>query len=53
MWRDAIFLALIARLEDACKLTGELRTRIDQVTRPSKTPASNWQKSSRQEKPKR
>ena len=57
--KDALILTLMARLEDAHKLIGELRARIDELTRPGKTPdnsslpASKGQKPNRPEKPKR
>jgi transposase len=36
--KDALILTLLARLDEARTLIAELRARIDDLTRPSKTP---------------
>jgi len=57
--KDALILTLLARLDEAHKLIAELRARIDELTRPPKTPdnsslpPSKGQKPNRPEKAKR
>ena len=57
--KDALILALLARLDDAHRRIAELRARIDELTRPGKTPdnssvpPSQGQKPNRPEKVKR
>jgi transposase len=57
--KDALILTLSARLDEAHKLIAELRARIDDLTRPGKTPdnssvpPSKGQKPNRPEKTKR
>jgi transposase len=57
--KDTLILTLLARLDEAHKLIAELRARIDELTRPGKTPdnssvpPSKGQKPNRPEKAKR
>jgi transposase len=51
--KDALILALSARLDDAHKLIGELRARIDELTRPPKTPDNSSVPPSKGQKPNR
>jgi transposase len=51
--KDALILRLLARLEEAHKLIAELRARIDDLTRPGKTPDNSSVPSSKGQKPNR
>jgi len=51
--KDALILTLVARLEEAHKLIAELRARIDDLTRPGKTPDNSSVPPSKGQKPNR
>jgi transposase len=51
--KDALILALLARLDEAHKLIDELRARIDDLTRPDKTPDNSSVPPSKGQKPNR
>jgi transposase len=51
--KDALILSLAARLEAALKLIAELQTRIDDLTRPGKTPDNSSVPPSKGQKPNR
>jgi len=51
--KDALILALLARLDEAHKLIAELRARIDELTRPGKTPDNSSVPPSQGQKPNR
>jgi transposase len=51
--KDALILALLARLDEAHTLIAELRTRIDELTRPGKTPDNSSLPPSQGQKPNR
>jgi transposase len=51
--KDALILALLARLDEAHRLIAELRARIDELTRPGKTPANSSLPPSQGQKPNR
>ncbi len=51
--KDALILTLMARLDEAHKLTAELRARIDDLTRPGKTPGKSSLPPSKGHKPNR
>jgi transposase len=51
--KDALILALSARLDEADGLIAELRARIDQLTRPGKTSGNSSVPPSKDEKPNR
>lgn len=49
--KDALILTLLGRLEEAHKLIAELRARIDDLTRPGKTPDNSSLPPSKGQKP--
>ncbi len=51
--KDALILTLMARLDEAHKLIAELRARIDDLTRPGKTPDNSSLPPSKGHKPNR
>jgi transposase len=51
--KNALILTLSARLDEAHKLIGELRERIDELTRPPKTPDNSSVPPSKGQKPNR
>ena len=51
--KDALILTLLARLDEAHKLIAELRARIDDLTRPGKTPDNSSLPPSKGQKPNR
>ena len=51
--KDALILTLLARLDEAHKLIAELRARIDDLTRPGKTPDNSSVPPSKGQKPNR
>ena len=51
--KDALILTLLARLDEAHKLIAELRSRIDDLTRPGKTPDNSSVPPSQGQKPNR
>ena len=51
--KDALILTLSARLEAALKLIAELQARIDELTRPAKTPENSSLPPSKGQKPNR
>jgi transposase len=51
--KDTLILTLLARLDEAHKLIAELRARIDDLTRPSKTPDNSSVPPSKGHKPNR
>jgi transposase len=51
--KDALILTLSARLDAALKLIGELQARIDDLTRPAKTPGNSSVPPSKGHKPNR
>ena len=51
--KDALILALLARLDEAHRLIAELRARIDELTRPGKTPDNSSLPPSQGQKPNR
>ena len=51
--KDALILALLARLDEAHTLIAELRARIDELTRPGKTPDNSSLPPSQGQKPNR
>ena len=51
--KDALILALLARLDEAHELIAELRARIDELTRPGKTPDNSSVPPSQGQKPNR
>jgi len=51
--KDALILTLMARLDEAHTLIAELRARIDDLTRPDKTPDNSSMPPSRGQKPNR
>ena len=51
--KDALILSLSARLEEALKLIAALQARIDELTRPPKTPDNSSLPPSKGEKPNR
>jgi len=51
--KDALILTLMARLDEAHKLIAELRARIDDLTRPGKTPGNSSLPPSKGQKPNR
>ena len=51
--KDALILTLLGRLDEAHKLIGELRARIDELTRPDKTPDNSSVPPSKGQKPNR
>ena len=51
--KDALVLTLMVRLDEAHKLIAELRARIDDLTRPGKTPDNSSVPPSKGQKPNR
>ena len=51
--KDALILTLLARLDEAHRLIAELRWRIDELTRPGKTPDNSSVPPSKGQKPNR
>ncbi len=51
--KDALILTLLARLDEAHKLIAELRARIDDLSRPGKTPENSSVPPSKGQKPNR
>ena len=51
--KDALILTLMARLDEAHRLIAELQARIDDLTRPPKTPDNSSLPPSKGQKPNR
>ena len=51
--KDALILTLLARLDEAHKLIADLRARIDELSRPGKTPDNSSLPPSKGQKPNR
>jgi transposase len=51
--KDSLILTLLARLDEAHKLIAELRARIDELTRPPKTPDNSSLPPAKGQKPNR